>query len=155
LVAALLAEHPRMRGTVFDLPHVVADAPALLESAGVAERCEVVGGSFFDDALPAGADAYLLKAILHDWDDGEAVRILRACRAAAPSQAVVLVVDRDLGAANENPDAKLSDLNMMVGPGGRERTGDEFAALFEATGFVLNRAVPTPIALSVFEGRPA
>src|SRR6185295_2885012 len=118
LVAALLTANPRMRGVVFDLPHVVADAPALLEAAGVAERCEVVGGSFFDDALPAGADGYLLKAVLHDWEDDDAVRILRACRAAVAEHSVLIVVDRDLGAPNADPDAKLSDLNMMVGTGG-------------------------------------
>jgi O-methyltransferase domain/Dimerisation domain len=155
LVAALLTEHPQMRGVVFDLPHVVADTPALLAQAGLAARSEVVGGSFFDDALPAGADAYLLKAILHDWEDDDAVRILRACRAAAPSHAVLLVVERDLGAANENPDAKLSDLNMMVGTGGRERTRDDFAALLAAGGFALRRTVPTAIGLSVFEATPA
>jgi SAM-dependent methyltransferase len=153
LVAALLTAHPGMRGVVFDLPHVVADAPALLAAAGVLERCDVVAGSFFDDPLPAGADAYLLKAIVHDWEDEQAVAILRACRAAMRPDSMLLVVDRDLGAPNENPDAKLSDLNMMVGTGGRERTRDEFEALFAAGGFSLQRALPTGIALSVFEGR--
>jgi hypothetical protein len=153
LVAALLSAHPRMRGVVFDRPHVVADAPALLAEAGVADRCDVVGGSFFDDALPAGADAYVLKAILHDWADGDALRIVRACRAAAPAHAVLLVVERDLGAANESPEAKFADLNMMVGPGGRERTGDEFAALLAEGGFALRRALPTAIGLTVFEAR--
>jgi hypothetical protein len=155
LVAALLTEHPQMRGVVFDLPHVVADAPALLAQAGLAARSEVVGGSFFDDTLPAGADAYLLKSILHDWEDDDAVRVLRACRAAAPSHAVLLVVERDLGAANESPEAKLSDLNMMVGPGGRERTRDDFAALLATGGFALVRAIPATFGLSVFEARPA
>jgi hypothetical protein len=151
LVAALLSAHPRMRGVVFDRPHVVADAPALLAEAGVADRCDVVGGSFFDDALPAGADAYVLKAILHDWADDDASRIVRACRVAAPAHAVLLVVERDLGAANESPEAKFADLNMMVGPGGRERTGDEFAALLAEGGFALRRALPTAIGLTVFE----
>ncbi|HEY7618304.1 MAG TPA: methyltransferase [Solirubrobacteraceae bacterium] len=149
LLAALLSAHPRMRGVLFDLPHVVAGATA---EAG---RCEVVAGSFFDDPIPAGADAYVLKAILHDWGDEEAMRILRSCHSAAPEHAALLVIDRDLGAPNENADAKLSDLNMMVGPGGRERTRGEFAALFTAGGFTLERVVPTAIGLSVFEGRPA
>jgi hypothetical protein len=144
-----------MRGTVFDLPHVVASAPSLLAEAGVADRCEVVGGSFFDDALPAGADAYLLKAILHDWSDDDALRIVRACRAAAPPHAVLLVVERDLGAANESPEAKFADLNMMVGPGGRERTRDDFAALLAKGGFALQLALPTAIGLSVFAARVA
>jgi O-methyltransferase/methyltransferase family protein len=154
LVAALLSAHPQMRGVVFDQPHVVAGARAVLEAAGVADRCEVVGGSFFD-AIPAGADAYVLKAILHDWDDEDAVRILRSCREAIAADGALLVVERELGAPNENPDGKLSDLNMMVGPGGLERTRDEFADLLAAGGFALQRTVPTTIGLSVFEARPA
>jgi hypothetical protein len=154
LLAALLRAHPQMHGVVFDQPHVVAGAPAVLEAAGIADRCEVVGGSFFDGVPPA-ADAYLLKAILHDWDDEDAVRILRACRDAIAPDGALLVVERELGDPNENPDAKLSDLNMMVGPGGRERTTDEFSALLAAGGFALQRVVPTAIGLSVFEGRPA
>jgi hypothetical protein len=155
LIAALLAEHPGMRGALFDQPHVVADAAAVLEAAGIADRCEVIGGSFFDDPLPAGADAYLLKAILHDWEDDDAVRILRACREAMPAHGALVILERELGPANENPDAKLSDLNMMVGPGGRERTRDEFADLLAAGGFQLTRTVPSAMALSILEARPA
>jgi hypothetical protein len=154
LLAALLRAHPQLRGVVFDQPHVVAGAPAVLEAAGVADRCDVVGGSFFD-AVPAGADAYLLKAILHDWDDEDAARILRSCRDAIAGDGALLVVERELGGPNENPDGKLSDLNMMVGPGGRERTREEFADLLAAGGFALQRTVGTAIGLSVFEGRAA
>jgi len=148
LLAALLDAHPEMRGVLFDLPHVVAGAS--VDEA----RCDVIAGSFFD-GVPPGGDAYVLKAIVHDWEDGDALRILQACRDAAPRHARLLVVERDLGAANENPDAKFSDLNMMIGPGGRERTREEFAALFEGAGFALERAIPTGIGFSVFEGRPA
>jgi hypothetical protein len=151
LLAAVLAAHPRMRGVLFDQPHVVADAAPVLEAAGVADRCEVVAGSFFD-AVPPGGDAYLLKAIVHDWEDDEALRILRNVRAAIADGGAVLVVERELGAPNANPDAKLSDLNMMVGPGGRERTRDELAALFEDAGFALQRVVPTAVGVDVFEG---
>jgi O-methyltransferase domain/Dimerisation domain len=154
LLAAVLAAHPQMRGVVFDQPHVVAGAPAVLEEAGVADRCEVVGGSFFD-AVPAGADAYLLKAILHDWDDEDALRILRSCRDAIAADGALLVVERELGAPNANPDAKLSDLNMMVGPGGRERTREELGDLLAEGGFALQRTVPTAIGVCVFEARPA
>jgi hypothetical protein len=154
LLAAVLAAHPRVRGVVFDQPHVVAGAPAVLEAAGVADRCEAVGGSFFD-AVPTGADAYVLKAILHDWDDEDAVRILDSCRGAIAPDGALLVVERELGGPNQNPDGKLSDLNMMVGPGGRERTREEFAELLAAGGFALQRAVPMAIGLSVFEARPA
>jgi O-methyltransferase. len=150
-LAAVLAAHPATRGVLFDQAHVVADAPPVLEAAGVSDRCEVVAGSFFD-TVPPGADAYLLKAIVHDWEDDDAVRILRNVRAATADTGTVLVVERELGAPNENPDAKFSDLNMMVGPGGRERTRDELATLFAAAGFTLERAVPTAIGLNVFEG---
>jgi predicted O-methyltransferase YrrM len=153
LVAALLVAYPHMRGVVLDQPHVVEQASAVLEEAGVADRAEVVAGSFFDE-VPAGADAYMLKAILHDWDDAEALRILSRCRAAIPPNGVLLVVERDLGAPNEDPDPKLSDLNMMVGPGGRERTRDEFATLLADGGFALSAATPTPIGLTVFEATP-
>jgi O-methyltransferase domain/Dimerisation domain len=144
---AIVEAHPGLRGILFDQPQVVAGAV-------VGERCDVVAGSFFD-AVPEGADAYVLKAIIHDWEDEDALRILRRCRAAMPDHGALLVVERDLGAPNENPDAKLSDLNMMVGAGGRERTRDEFAALFAAGGFALAGTTPTAIGLSVFEGRPA
>jgi len=154
LLAAVLGAHPPIRGVVFDQPHVVAGAPEVLAAARVADRCEVVGGSFFE-AVPPGGDAYMLKAILHDWEDDDAVRILRRCRAAVSEGGMVLVVERELGAPNESSAAKLSDLNMMVGPGGRERTRDEFADLLSAGGFALQRVVPTAIGLSVFEGRPA
>ena len=139
--------HPATRGILFDQPHVV-------DGAVVGERCEVVAGSFFD-AVPAGADAYLLKAVLHDWEDDEALRILARCRAAIPDHGALLVVERDLGAPNENADAKLSDLNMLVGPGGRERTRDEFAALLRRGRLRAASATPSAIGLSVFEGRPA
>jgi O-methyltransferase domain/Dimerisation domain len=154
LMAAVLGAHPQLRGVVFDQPHVVAGAPEVLEAAGVADRCEVVGGSFFD-GVPPGGDAYLLKAILQDWEDEDALRILHSCRAAVADGGAVLVVERELGAPNESPDAKLSDLNMMVGPGGRERAREEFAELLSAGGFALDRVVPTAIGLSVFEGRAA
>jgi hypothetical protein len=139
---------------LLDQAHVVAHAGPLLEAAGVADRCEVVAGSFFD-AVPPGADAYVLKAILHDWEDDDALRILRRCREAIAPHGLLLVVERELGAPNENPDAKFSDLNMMVGPGGRERTRDEFADLLAAGGFELTRTVPIAMALSVLEARPA
>ena len=146
-LGAVLEANPAMRGILFDQPHVV-------EGAVVGERCDVVGGSFFE-AVPEGADAYLLKAVLHDWEDDDAVRILRRCREAIASSGALLVVERDLGGPNEHADAKLSDLNMMVGAGGRERTRAEFAALFAAGGFALASTTPSAIGLSVFEGRPA
>src|ERR687886_1390198 len=93
LLAAILAANPSLRGILFDQPHVVGTAGALLEWAGVADRCEVVGGSFFE-AVPVGADAYLLKSVIHDWDDAAAIEILRACRAAMAVRGKLLVVER-------------------------------------------------------------
>ena len=146
-LGAVLETNPEMRGILFDQPHVV-------EGAVVGERCEVVGGSFFD-AVPEGADAYMLKAVLHDWEDREALAILTRCRAAIPAHGALLVVERDLGAPNEDADAKLSDLNMLVGVGGRERTRDEFAELLARGGFALRSATPSAIGLTVFEADPA
>jgi len=144
---AVLEANPQTRGILLDQPHVV-------EGAVVGERCEVVGGSFFD-AVPEGADAYLLKAVLHDWDDDDALRILAHCRAAIPAHGALLVVERELGAPNENADAKFSDLNMLVSLGGRERTRDEFAELLARGAFALHSATPSAIGLSVLEAHPA
>jgi hypothetical protein len=154
LLAAILARHPAARGVLFDQPHVVAGAPPLLAAAGVADRCAVVGGSFFE-AAPAGGDAYVLKAIHHDWEDAACVRILRVCRRAMADGAALLAVERELGPPNAHPNDKFSDLNMLVGPGGRERTPEEYAALFAATGFRFVDFTPSAVGTGVFEGRPA
>lgn len=151
LLAAILARHPGARGVLFDQPHVVAGTGPVLEAAGVADRCRVEAGSFFD-SVPEGGDAYLLKWVLHDWDDEEAAAILRACRRAMGEAARLLVLERDLGSPNEAPVAKLSDLNMLVVLGGRERGIDDYAALFDANGFELVGATPTRAGLSVIEG---
>jgi hypothetical protein len=150
LLAEVLAAHPGLEGVVFDQPHVVMAAEALLASRGVAERCRVVGGSFFE-SVPEGGDAYVLKQIIHDWEDDEAVAILGVVRRSAPAGATVLVVERDLGAPNDSLGAKLSDLNMLVSPGGRERSTDEYAALFDAAGLGYSRAVPSAVGISVYE----
>ena len=150
-LAAILSSHPSMRGVLFDLPHVVTGAGLILENAGVADRCSVVGGSFFD-RVPEGGDAYVLKAVLHDWKDEPASAILHACRRAMADGAAVLAVERELGMPNEMPDGKLSDLNMMVGPEGRERTVEEYAALFEAAGFRFVGFTSDGAGRGVFEG---
>jgi SAM-dependent methyltransferase len=151
LLAALLAEHPDMRGILFDQPQVVETAGEVLRAAGVADRCRIVGGSFFD-SVPEGADAYLLKSVIHDWEDAEAIAILRCCRRAVADGGALLLVEWDIGPPNQEWDPKFSDLNMLVAPGGRERTLDEYAELLAATGFRLHRAVPTDSGLSVIEG---
>ena len=149
LLGHILAANAALRGMVFDQPDVVARARPELERLGVADRCEVVGGSFFD-AVPHG-DLLLLKAILHDWDDGSAGAILQACRRAMTPAGRMLVVERVLAGPNEGPEAKFADLNMLVGPGGWERTAQEFAALFASAGFKLVRVLPTSTRMAIIE----
>jgi hypothetical protein len=153
LLAALLKAHPSLEGVLFDQEHVVVDAEALFESAGVADRCRIVGGSFFQ-SVPPGGDAYVLKSIVHDWEDEEALAILQTCRSAMGDDAVLLLLERDLGLPNAAPAAKLSDLNMLVAPGGRERTVEEYAALFDRSGLRLAGSTPTPSGHLVIEARP-
>jgi O-methyltransferase domain/Dimerisation domain len=148
LLAAILTRHDAVRGVLFDQADVVARAGALLDGFG--ERCRAVGGSFFE-RVPDGADAYLLKSILHDWEDAECVAILRVIRNAMSEHGVVLIVERDLGGPNEKAAAKLSDLNMLVNPGGRERSEQEYEALVGAAGLRYVGATPSAAGLSVFE----
>lgn len=152
LLAAILAKHESVRGVLFDQPDVVAHAPALLDRFG--DRYRAIGGSFFE-RVPDGADAYLLKSILHDWEDEDCVAILRVIRAAMPEHGLVLVLERDLGGPNSNASAKLSDLNMLVNPGGRERSEAEYAALFAAGGLRYLGATPSAAGVSVFEAAAA
>ena len=147
LLSKILARNPQARGIVFDQPHVVAEAV-------VPERCEVIGGDFFE-AVPEGGDAYLLKAIVHDWEDREAVLILQSVRRAIVPGGRLFVVESLLGGPNERPAAKFSDLNMLVAPGGRERTVDEYASLFRQAGFELAGATETSSGLSLIEAAPA
>ena len=150
LIAGLLAGCQQATGTLLDLAHVVAGAGEVLEQAGVRQRCKVVAGSFFDN-VPAGGDVYVLKSILHDWDDREAQRILRKCRQAMGPGAKLLVVERVLASPNEGAEGKLSDLNMLVNAGGRERTRGEFAKLLASVGLTLDLASPLPSLRFVIE----
>lgn len=139
-LAAVLRSAPDSCGVLFDLPHVVTGAGPILERAGVADRCDVIGGSFFE-TVPADADAYVLRRIVHDWTDDDAARILGVVRGAIATTGTVLVVEQVIDPPNEGAPGKFSDLNMLVSPGGRERTAEEFAALFDASGFRLTRVV--------------
>jgi hypothetical protein len=154
LLAAILAANPGPRAINFDQPHVVSDAD--LKAAGIRkDRYELVGGSFFE-SLPTGADAYIVKSIIHDWTDAESIDILRVCRKAMEPGAKLLIIDHVVPPANEGIVAKFLDLNMLVLPGGRERTEDEFRALLEASGFQLSRVLPTmPDNVSIIEAVPA
>jgi len=157
LLAQILREVSDATGMLFDLPHVVANAPTVLGTAGVCARCEIVAGSFFD-RVPAGADAYLLKSILHDWDDERAIKILVRCREAMAPQAKLVILERVLpetAQAGVDADTYLLDLEMLVmAPGGRERTEAEFRAILAAAGFDLARLVPTASPSFVIEAAP-
>jgi hypothetical protein len=147
----VLRTHPDMRGIVFDLPYCRQGALDHFAAAGVSDRCEFVGGDFFQ-TIPSGADAYLLKFILHDWEDHKCAQILTSCRAAVRGGAKLLLVESvlppDGGPLTE---AVFSDITMIVHTGGRERTEAEYASLLKAAGFRLTRVVPTRVMQSVIE----
>ena len=154
LLVDILSAHPKLRGVLFDQPNVIARADTFLERGGVRSRCDLVGGSFFD-SVPGDGDAYILKFILHDWDDATSIDILRACRRAMSAEAILLVLERMIGPPNDGADAKFADLNMLVEPGGQERTAEEFANLFNAASFKLTRIIPTGTRINLIEGVPA
>ena len=141
LLRTLLAAHPHLRGVVFDLPHVVAEAERATAAAGLADRLAATGGDFLADPLPA-ADVHILAQILHDWDDERAVEILRASRAALGDGGRLLVIEQVVAAGDERGFAKELDLLMLVLLGGRERSEDEWAALLSAGGFRLASITP-------------
>jgi hypothetical protein len=153
LLAKILTAHPQARGTLFDQPQTIARAQPSLASLGLSTRCQAVGGNFFA-GVPEGGDAYVLKWILHDWDDTAAVDILRACRRAMKPGRALIVFERLIGPPNAGSADKFADLNMLVMNGGRERTREEFAALFDRSGFRLVSVTPTSTPLSVIEGVP-
>ena len=150
MLSAILARHTKPRGVLFDRPHVVRDAPALLRAAGVAERVTIEGGDFFE-AVPTGGDAYVLSHILHDWSEEQCLTILRNCRKAMKPTARLLIVEMVLPAGNTPDPGKIFDLVMLVIPGGQERTEAEYAALLGKAGFRLARVVPTESAVGVVE----
>ncbi len=159
LMAALLREHPHLRGMLLDLPHAMASARQYLSAADVLDRCDLVAGSFFD-GVPAGADIYLMKTVLHDWTDEECAPILACCHEAiaATRGARLLVVERVLPdrieSSRAHRDAALADLNMLVMLGGRERTTAEFQALLGASGFAMVAIRDAAMGYSVIEAIP-
>jgi hypothetical protein len=153
LLAAVLVNHPGMRGILFDRPQVVAGAGEILSRAGIADRCEVVPGDFFE-SVPAGADAYLLKSIIHDWNDDEAIAILRQCHATMTSSSRLLLVELVVLEGNQPDPARFIDLMMAVMNGGMERTVAEYGRLLAAAGFSLTRVVPIGGLMNILEARP-
>jgi hypothetical protein len=154
LLGAILSAHPHVRGTLLDRPPTAARASASLAARGLGGRFVALGGSFFD-SVPEGGDAYVLKYILHDWDDAEATAILRTCRRAMAPGALLIVLERVIGPPNTGALDKLSDLHMMAITGGRERTAEEFAGILGAAGFALKSIAPTASPLRVIEAAPA
>lgn len=145
LIARILASAPELRGVVFDQPAGVADARDTLSAAGVADRCDVAEGDFFS-GVPEGGDAYLLKSVIHNWDDDKAATILRNCHDAMAEKGTLLLVERVMPARVDSPDVGRivwSDVNMLVNTFGRERTEAEFRAVLGAAGFDLVERVPT------------
>lgn len=150
LLAAILATAPNSRGVLFDLPEVVAGAPELFRDYGVADRVRIEEGSFFDSA-PEGGDAYVLKNVVHDWPEEDALRILTNVRTAARTGARLLVCEFVIPDHDRDFHGKWVDLEMLVVAGSRERTADEYVRLFDQTGFRLNRVVETVSPLSIIE----
>ena len=157
LLAAVLNANPGVRGVVFDRPHAIEGARTHLENSGLAQRCDFTSGDFFK-SVPGGADVYLLKSIIPDWDDERSAVILANCRRAISKNGKILLIERimpsRLGESHTHRATIWSDLSMLIGPGGRERTDVEFHALLEASGLRLARIVSTALDYSVLEGVP-
>jgi hypothetical protein len=156
LLAMVLKKNPGMRGAVFDQPHVVKGAEAVLREAGVADRARTIGGNFFE-SVPAGSegggfDTVMMSHIIHDWDDAKGLAIMKNCRKAVKTGAKLLLLENVLRPGNEPDLGKIIDLEMLVVVGGKERSEEEFAGLMRASGWMLTRVVPTPAGLSVVEG---
>jgi O-methyltransferase domain len=162
LTIPLLQHCPELQAVFFDLPHVIANAQQTLDSTilndpnfkNLRQRCHLISGDFFK-SIPTGGDAYILKHILHDWDDDRCLTILRNCRQAMTPQSRLLVIERIVPLGNEPSPAKLNDLEMLVlTPGGRERTEAEFIQLFQAADFTLVQIHPTDSPLYIIEATP-
>ena len=153
LLRTILKSHPKMTGLLFDRPDAVEGVEAQLGKDSLAERCEVVAGDFFQ-AVPAGADVYLLKYVIHDWDDERSLAILKNCRRAMTNDARLVLVETTVPLPGESHFAKLQDLEMMVIAGSQERTVDEYSRLLGQAGFTLVRVVPTTEPASILEAVP-
>lgn len=153
LLASILEANPRLRGTLFDRPHVVADARRGALSV-YADRCEIVSGDMFE-SVPSGFDAYIMKFIIHDWNDEKSQHILTNCRAGIPDHGRLLVIDQVVPQSNEPSPSKLMDISMMLFIDGIERTEEQFRNLFASSGWQLTHIIPTQSRLCIIEGEPA
>jgi hypothetical protein len=150
LLSTVLKAAPQAKGILFDQPYVVEDASVLLKKEGVAERVETVGGNFFEE-IPVKADIYLMKFIIHDWNDEQSLTILKNLSKSAQPGSKVLLVETVVEEDNSPSMSKVMDLNMLVMTGGKERTPREYAGLFEQTGFKLIDVYPTPSPMQIVE----
>jgi O-methyltransferase domain/Dimerisation domain len=153
LMAALLRAHPQLQAVIFDQSPPGDDARRLFADPDIGARARFVQGDFFA-AVPEGADLYVLKSVVHNWNDPAAVAILRACRAAMPPRGRLLLAERVVPLGNEPAEAKLFDINMLVTAGGQERTEAEYARLFQAAGLEMKRVISTGSPLSLVEAMP-
>lgn len=151
LIATILKAHPHLKGILFDLPRVIAEVQPF--AGELDDRLQRISGDFFA-SVPAGADAYILKRILHDWDDEQALIILKNCRKAIAQNGKLLLVESVIPAGNEPCPAKFLDLHMLAITGGMERTEAEYRHLLAATGFKLTQIIPTSADVDVIEAIP-
>jgi O-methyltransferase domain len=153
LLGCVLQIYSNLEGILFDVGHVVSRAHKRLQAYGVADRCSVIAGSFFD-YVPGGADTYLFRHIIHDWSDRQAIEILNNCRQVIPDSGRLLIVEAVVPEGNDRALAKDFDMTMLTFPGGSERTEAEYQKLLDQSGFVLSSITPTATMVSVIEGRP-
>jgi len=153
VLSAVLKRHPNIKAILYDLPGVIERAQKNLADAGLTARCQTIAGSFFESA-PPGGDAYQMRHIIHDWTDEQCHTILSHVRKVIPKTGRLLVIEMVIKPGNVPQPAKWLDLNMLVLPGGRERTEAEYRDMYAKAGFKLERIVPTPTEVSIVEGRP-
>jgi len=153
LLTSILDANPTLKGVLFDLPQVVESTRQYIEAKGLAERCEIVSGNYFE-SVPKDGDIYMLKRIIHGWDDEHAVALLKSCYRAMPENAKLLLIDMVIPPGNEPFLGKLVDLHMLLVRGGYERTEAEYRTLLDTAGFKLTKIIPTKSALSFIEAVP-
>ena len=153
LIAGILKANPNLQGILFDQKSAIASAKSILKAEVNSNRCEMIAGDFFE-SIPSGADAYLFKYVLHNWNDEQAIAILRNCYSAMSENGKLLVVEQVIPPGNEPFSGKLIDLHMLVTLGGCERTEAEYRSLFKAASFQLTKIVSTRSNVSIIEGIP-
>jgi len=149
--------NPQLHGIVFDVPHAAEKARIKIADAGLQSRCDAIGGDFFEE-VPADADAYIIKHVIHDWSDDRSAAILRNVHRAMPRHAKLLIAEGvyppRIDRSEVSRGAAANDVNMLVCTGGRQRSEPEFRSLLSAAGFALTRIIETPARISLIEGVP-